>query len=516
MQHKRIYTIILGAAVMSGCSNFDEINTNPDKTDQVNSSMLATTMILNVTRSTIATTKGFMQPYMLGKYITWGENQENFQYNRFNRASFDRLTLLRNMDPMVAAATDEGLRNSYRGLGHFIRAWQFYHTTMQVGDIPYSEAVKGETGGTVQPKYDNQKTVFLGILRELDSANALFARGTKFEGDPIFNGTTDNWRRVVNGFELHVLMQLYRKTGDADLKVIERFRDIVANRPLLRNYNDNFALAYNNTQGQNYPWSDVPAGSGNSFVKSNYTMLTATLIDQLKALGDRRLFYYAKPSPVQITAGKLPSEWDAYPGAEPSDPFPVLQDKRVSKDYADVNNRYVQLVNAEPVSVFSYWEQQFVLAEAALRGWITTAPAQEYYIAGIGEAMRFTAAYTPDVADYHHNMKIDNAYILTYIAAHPLVGTTEQQLQQIIQQKYLAGFLQGSNYNAWYENRRTGFPVFKLNTTSNLNTPSTAFPVRWLYPSNELSYNNRNMDDAIKRQFPAGDNTNGVMWILKD
>ncbi len=89
-------------------------------------------------------------------------------------------------------------------------------------------------------------------------------------------------------------------------------------------------------------------------------------------------------------------------------------------------------------------------------------------------------------------------------------------MQQIITQKYIAGFLQGTNYNAWYENRRTGYPVFKLNSASNLNTPSTSFPVRWLYPSNELSYNNRNMDDAVKRQFPGGDNTNGVMWILKD
>lgn len=503
--------------MLAGCAKFEKINTNPDKTDQVTAPLLATSMILSITKSTIATTKGFMQPYMLGKYVTWGENQENFQFNRLSRASFERLTVLRNVPPMLAAVIDEEQNNAFTGLAHFFRAWQFFQTTMQVGDIPYTDAIKGESEGMVQPKYDDQKTVFLGILRELDTANARLARVTKaFEGDPIFNGNADNWRRVVNGFQLHVLMQLYRKTGDADLKVIERFRDIAANRPLMRNYNDNFALAYNTVAGQNYPWSDVPAGSGNSFVKSNYTMLTATLIDPMKDLGDRRLFYFAKPSAVKLAAGKLPSDWDAYPGAEPSDRFPDLQDLRNTKDYADVNNRYVQLVNAEPVGVFNYWEQQFVLAEAALRGWIVTTPAQTYFESGIREAMRFTAAYTPDVADYHHNMKIDEAYISGYVAAHPLTGTMEQQLQQIITQKYIAGFLQGANYNAWYENRRTGYPVFKLNSTSNLNTPNTAFPVRWLYPSAELSYNNLHMDEAVKRQFPGGDNTNGVMWILKD
>ena len=130
--------------------------------------------------------------------------------------------------------------------------------------------------------------------------------------------------------------------------------------------------------------------------------------------------------------------------------------------------------------------------------------------------MQFTAAYTPDVSDYHHDMKIDDAYIQSYIAANALTGSTDNQLKQIITQKYLAGFLQGCNYNAWYEQRRTGYPVFVLNSGTNLNTPTTQFPKRWLYPSNELSYNNKNLDEAIRRQYDSGDNVNEVMWILQD
>ncbi len=518
---KYLFIYTMGAVLVAGntgCSKFDEINTNPNKSTSVSSGMLATTMILSITRSDISTTKGFMQPYLLGKYMTWGEGQESFQYNRFGRANFNRLTLLRNVPPMIDAAPDEALRNSYKALGHFVRAWQFFQTTMQVGDIPYTQAVKGESEDIIQPAYDPQKTVFLGILNELDSANLFFEKGSNFAGDPIFGGKADNWRRVANSFQLHVLMQLYRKTGDADLKVIDRFRDVVANRPLLRSYADNFALTYNATAGQNYPWSDVPAGSGNSFVKSNYTMLSKTLIDPLKALQDRRLFYYAKPSPVKISGGLTMSDWNAYPGVEPSDNFSSLQSQRVGKDYADINNRYVNLVNAEPVSVFSYAELQFVLAEAALRGWITGTPAQEYYAAGIKDAMKFTAAYTPDLADFHHNMKMDDAYIDAYpsTVAVALAGSPEEQLSQIITQKYLAGFLQGANYNAWYENRRTGYPVFVLNPATNLNTPSTSFPRRWLYPSNELSYNTNNLDAAIQRQYAGNDDFNENMWILRD
>jgi hypothetical protein len=418
---------------------------------------------------------------------------------------------------MVTAAPDDAVRKSYEGLGYFIRAWQFFYTTMQVGDIPYLQAIKGESESIIQPVYDSQREVFIGILNELDQADQLLAQGTNFSGDPIYAGKTDNWRRLVNSFELHVLMQLHRKTADAELNVINRFKDIVQNRPLMRSFSDNFALAYNATAGQNYPWSDVPAGS-NPNVRSNYTMLSATLLDPLKALEDRRLFYYAKPSPVQVAAGKTASDWDAYIGAEPSNTFSSLQIMRNSKDYSDFNNRYTNLVNAEPVSMFSFAELQFILAEASLRGWISTGTAQEYYAAGIKDAMKFTANFTPDIADYHHNMKMDEAYIAGYptSAGVALAGTMEEQLKQIILQKYIAGFLQGSNNLAWYEHRRTGYPDFVLNPGTNLNIPSDKFPVRWLYPSNELSYNNTNLDAAIQSQYGGNDNVNELMWILKD
>ncbi|ATP59051.1 SusD/RagB family nutrient-binding outer membrane lipoprotein [Pedobacter ginsengisoli] len=517
---KRIikYMLILPLLAMltNGCKKFEDINTNPNETTQVNSAMLATGMILNITRGDISSTKGFMQPFLLGKYLTWGEGQEGFQYNRLGRTDFDRITLLRNIPSMENYATSDALKKSYQGLGHFIRAWQFFMATMQVGDIPYAEAVKGETN-VLQPKYDTQKAVFMGILNELDQANQLFATGANFEGDPIYAGNVDKWRRLTNSFELHVLINLYKKTADADLKVIDRFKDIVANRPLMRDYRDNFALVYNNTAGQNYPWSDVPAGSGNSFVKSNYTMLTNTLLAPLKATDDRRLFYYAKPSPVKITAGVSQSDYNAYPGVEPSDAFSALQTRRVGKDYADLNNRYVQLVNAEPVSVFSCWDMQFALAEAAVRGWITGTAAQVYYADGITNSMNAVAINTPDLADYHHNMKMDAAYILAFPAKPgvALAGSTEEQIKQIITQKYLANFLQGGKYQSWFENRRTGYPVFTLNSTTNLNTPSTNFPLRWLYPSNELSYNSDNLDAAVQSQYGGNDNTNQQMWLLK-
>jgi hypothetical protein len=153
------------------------------------------------------------------------------------------------------------------------------------------------------------------------------------------------------------------------------------------------------------------------------------------------------------------------------------------------------------------------LAEATVRGWITSVPAQTYYAVGIQSSMNFLTKYTS--ATYNHGMPMDGNYIAGYPATVALTGSTDNQVQQIITQKYMAGFFQGVDYNAWYENRRTGYPTFILNASTNLNTPNTQFPIRWMYPQGELDNNGVNVKAAIDSQYGGNDDINQPMWLLK-
>ncbi|AHF16021.1 hypothetical protein NIASO_14375 [Niabella soli DSM 19437] len=496
-----------------GCTKkFDAINTNPNSSLDSRADWLATSMLNSVTAGDISSTKSFMQPFMLGKYILWSEDQESYQYNSLGQAGFGRIVVLRNVAPMLKYAKtlgDPAQYSSYLGLAHFLRAWQFFQTTMQVGDIPYTDALKGETDKDVRPAYDAQKTVFLGILKELDQADSAFANGGTFAGDFIYNGSAAKWRRLSNSFQLYVLMNLYKKTNDNDLNVIQRFKD-VASRPLMQSYADNFAVTYIDAKGSSYPWSKT-SKQNNSF--TIYPMVSSTLIDSLKANNDRRLFYYAEPSDSLKKKGFTADNFNSYLGIEPSDAYSKTTASRSNGAFSDVNKRYVDLYNAEPVGLFNYWDQQFILAEATVRGWITGGTAQSYYAAGIQSSMNFLANFTP--ANYTHGMAMDPAYITAYPATVALTGTAENQIKQIITQKFLAGFLQGADYNAWYEFRRTGYPLFKLNTSTNLNTPSNQFPVRWTYPQTELNNNAANYKTAIQSQYSGIDDVNQVMWLLK-
>ncbi|RXK85985.1 SusD/RagB family nutrient-binding outer membrane lipoprotein [Filimonas effusa] len=506
----KIAVIALAAGIgFSSCTkDFDSINTNPDKATSASSEWLANNILTSITSKDISFNNNFRQPFTLGKYIGWTEKVSEYQYNKMVRVDFGRLLVLRDVEPMIKNATTAELKNTYEGFGHFIRAWQFFQTTMQVGDIPYSEAIQGATG-MIKAKYDTQKDVFKGILKELDQADELLAKAVNFTGDFIYQGDVDKWRRLANSFQLYVLINLSKKTGDADLDVINKFKTVAA-RPLMRDYTDNFAVTYTASAGYCYPWSNT-AAQLNSFL--DYPVLSSYLLDPMKATADKRLFYMAEPSKAQIAAGKTASDYSAYLGIDPADELGVIVTNKNAGKSCAVNKRYEEMYNAEPVGLLNHWDIQFILAEATVRGWISGTDAQTYYANGIKSHMNFLAKYTP--ASYTHGMAMDATYINAFPATVALTGSADNQIKQIITQKYIAGFFQDADYNAWYENRRTGYPVFTLNTLTNQNTPASVFPLRWMYPQKELDYNAENITRSLADQFSGNDDPSLAMWLLK-
>ena len=180
------------------------------------------------------------------------------------------------------------------------------------------------------------------------------------------------------------------------------------------------------------------------------------------------------------------------------------------------NERYLT-AEGEPLMYVSYMEQNFILAEAVLRGWISGS-VDEYYKKGIRASMEFIAEYTPDDAIYHHNHPITEEFISSYLEqeAIQLNGNFEHDLEMILLQKYLGSFLQHPENDCYYDNRRTGYPVLPINPESNMNTDPNKLPARWMYPQDELDYNRENLQSAIDSQYGGTDDYNKLMWILQD
>lgn len=509
MKIKNILISGLLALLMVGCDDFESVNTNPDSTTKVTSAMLATNLLREITTNYNGNGKDFIREELLAKYLSWTESQDiDIAFNLLGRTDYGSLRNLRNTSKMIEFATTDELKNSYTAFAHFIRVFVFFDQTMRVGDLPYTEAMKGEED-VYFPRYDSQKEIFLGLLNELDEADRLFSVGSDFEGDYIYGGDVSKWRKAVNVMQLKLLLNLYKKVDDPDLKIKERIKDIVSNRPLFSSIADNFQVVYSNKAGQKYPYFKEI----NSF--TNNDRLTSIFIDKLKALKDYRLFYYGKPTPNAESAKLDPSLWEAYGGVDPTLPESEIVVYVNLGNVSQINDRYEELPEGEPVFFLSYQEQNFILAEMALRGFIAGNP-KDYYDEGIRSSMRFVADNTPDNVLYHHNRKITDDYISEYIGSPEVAFANgfEDRMNQIIWQKYILTFLQ-TPYNAFFEYRRTGIPSLPINPKSNRNIPSDKMPLRWMYPSEELDYNMDNVSKAITDQYGGSDDYMGVMWILK-
>lgn len=507
-RYKSTLLIALIAVLLYSCKKFDDINTNPNSPIKTTASLLATNLILNITVE--AGGKEFIAPEMTSKQMAFAELPQGEQYNNFGSAGFDGLTALINIQKMIDAAAESD-KSAYTGLGLFIKAYKLYYLSLRVGDIPYSEALSAETGN-VTPKYDPQKQVMQQVLRDLESAAAAFAAGKNFSGDPLLNGNVDAWRRIVNSFRLKVLISLSKKEADPDLKIKETFAKILQNEPLLRSNSDNLQLVYSDKANQLYPFNTAI----NKF--TSYAMVSSVMVDTLKKYGDYRLFYFAAPSAYKIqTEGKLAADWDAYQGTDPSIEFASVLNLFNAKKYSQLNVRYTTYAPGEPLVRIGYAEQNYIISEAIVRGWLTGA-AKTYYEEGIRAAMTFLNSATPDDVKYHSDRKITASYISdTYLKNENVAFASAQsrQLKQIWMQKYLLYFMQHP-YDAYYDYRRNAYPNLPVNPATSTNPfDKTQIPVRYTYPSDEYNYNLENLKAALDRQYNGNDRTDGLMWILQ-
>lgn len=505
---KTLKYIVLSALLASGfsCAQFDDINTNPNAAITVSSSLLATPLLLDLT-ATGGTASGFIADNCLAKQMVWLESLHDYNYNVLGRGSLSGYKTLMNTIRMVELAPEED-KAAYQALALFIKTYKLFYVSMQLGDIPYSDALQGEKGNT-KPKYDSQESVMIAILSDLDESARLFGQARNFEGDPILQGDVVKWQKIVDAFRLKVLLFLSQKENHPTLKVKERFASIVAEGKMMEANSDNFQLVFSDKAGQLYPF--------NKTVSKHYmySTISSIVVDTLKAYNDYRLFYFAQPAKALLEKGLKANDVNAYAGLDPVADFSKVQSDNADGKCCTLNPRYTDVVTGEPYIRLGYAEQCFILSEAALRGWIS-GDATDYYNKGIRAAMTFITDNTPDEVKFHSGMKITGSYIDTYLQSEAirLSGGFDHKLKQIIVQKYLAYYMQYP-YDAYYEYRRTGYPVLPINPETNRNKEKDKIPVRWMYPTWEYDYNTECVEEAVTRQFNGLDDTNKLMWILQ-
>jgi hypothetical protein len=486
--------LLITINLAGGCKDFDELRLNPNNPNKVPPSLLFTGAIPVPTSS-------FVDDYIFAQYHLWSSTDNTAAVNyRFGSTGFN-YGIIRNIDKMEQESV---VTNApvYAIMGKFLRAYYYIEMSKRLGDVPFSEAMKG--AAVPQPKYDSQKSIYIQCLNWLNEANNELGAyisghpGETIAGDFYYAGDLKKWQKAINAYTIRVLISLTKKADDADLRVKERFATIVNNPvqyPLMGSLNDNMQITHRDEEG--FRASYVPSAA--TYRAS--VVLGDTYVDMLKRYLDPRLQKVADPTPKALAANPtnetaVREDFNSYKGADISASGATNVSRKLNGDLSLPNEKRYWNFIGQPSILIGYIEQELSIAEGAHLEWVASG-AKTHYDNGVKASMDF---YTVDVA-------AANDYLLN--KAPYLTGAAG--LTRIYEQMYLA-LAENSGWESFFMTRRTGVPAYKFSTENSV----PKIPVRWAYPTAEDTDNRQNYRAALRSQFGAEvDNRDQVMWLLK-
>lgn len=497
MKYFNIYILLLSSAMLmiESCKKMDHFQINPNEPTMADPSLELT----NIEQNMFSVVN--RNAALASRQLVYTQSASDDQYYGWKRSGMSY-----NSISQVVKMQQEARRTNkpnYIYIGKFFTSHYIIEMTRALGDIPYSQMMGLlKSDNEENPEYDSQKDIYLGVLDELKIASdSLSESGVELGGDVIYNGDIGKWKKLINSYRLRILMSLSKKEADPDLNIKQRFDDIVSNPqkyPLMTSNDDNGQLEFHDITGNRYTYYNDNSMKTDFYLDSSFVQI-------LQDLHDPRLFVYGEPTINAVDDGLPANDWNAYGGLWGSGDLGYNNSKVSHGEASALNKRYAYEPVNEPSVLMSYAELQFILAEAAQRGWINDTP-DSYYREGIKASLEFSnfeQTYSQnDIQDYLNQQILDL--------------TPGSEIEQIITQKYI-GLFMNSGWEQFYENRRTGFPKFELTGSGVINQYNgvNTIPVRWMYPIDEYDNNTKNIEDAVSRQFPEGDNVNSVMWLIK-
>ncbi|WP_370407686.1 SusD/RagB family nutrient-binding outer membrane lipoprotein [Tenacibaculum dicentrarchi] len=448
--------IVLAVATFISCDDFGDININPNEPTTAQATYLLTNAIYTVGNQT--TSGGFTYASILM------QEQGKSDFNVIDQYKIDAnnslwITDNRLLGDMNDVLNEQKTNASMKAVAKIMKAFIGAQLTDLYGPIPFFEA--GDKNN-LTPKYDKQKDIYTasnGVLQLLSQAVGTLSKDkSSITGDVMFAGNKNAWIKFANVLRLRYLLRVSDKYPNAAAQI----NQIVASGDIFKSNVDNAILPFTSASNN---WYLSTAREGDFKILN----ITTTILKMLTDREDPRISFYYKPNASNTYVGITPGSNDR------------------SGNYTGLSDN-LRASNVLDMVFASYFEQEFILSEAASKGFIDSSKAKLHY----ENAVKANFEY--------RNVEIPSDY-LTATSKGAFKGTVEN----IITQKYLANIMSG--YESWFDYRRTGFPVL---TAAINNTNSDKIPVRFKYPSEETFTNKVNNIAALS--WLGENNYNAKSW----
>lgn len=563
---KKLYIMLLSALTLGGtftsCSDnhMESVNTDDTKSPTINPNAQLTTALLqtygdfglmDTYRSYIT---GFTQ-YFAGSwnvsFYAGAVNPDNDQM----RLIWDQYYSVGIKNLVDAIHNSKDMPNTNAAL-RIHRVYLMSILTDTYGDIPCSEAGLGFIEGISNPKYDKQEDIYNWFFAELkDCVSKLGTGSDRISGDVTsLNGDTDLWKKYANSLILRFAMRI----SDVNPALAQQeFEGVLASESgYIGNSNENAYVKYLDAPFTLYDGSrdlDFRANALSAILygqdPTSPTFVCSTLYNMLKDNNDPRLLKICR-NYINTTRSETKPEgcfdvtddmiawenaggtgvqandpgaawWDQWPTVPATSEIPTLQ--QLVNNYPDkgydqsnyparMTRPFLALAFEQPNCpgiLITSAEVEFLLAEAATKGWAVQGDAESHYEAGIRAAMQLLNDCYDIVG------KISETDINDYIAANPLGDNPKEQINK---EAYILHLTNPAE--AWANLRRSDYPVlqdrakfgnFTYTCVDGFNTP-----VRLKYPNLEAKYNSVNYKEAIERLGGTDDWHKRMWWDVAE
>lgn len=470
-KYKSIYIGLLAIIMFASCEKFDKsVNTDPNNPTKASGTQLIANAQLYLPGISSSPYGVHYPQYLSNTSFTDNSRYVTVNFN-FSGLYTGPLMNLENVINNAALDASEGPVVNQIAVAKILKAYFFWHMTDRWGDLPFTEALKGDAN--YAPKYDKQQTIYNNMFALLDEANAAIVSGN-IKNDIVYGGDITKWKKLGN--TIHALMALRLSKVDPTKGAAE-FNKAVANGMMTAN-TDNLSYPHLADQNNENYWY-------NSFTRlgRNWFAVSKPVVDFMQPLNDPRLPVFAnKPTNTAITN---------YVGLD----YGLPGSTTVTIANYSLLGSNLRLQNS-PVPLVTYAQQLFAMAEAAKLNWISggDVTAQTNYNNAVTESIRqWTGSTTTATA---------------YLAQANVAYDATKALQQIGNQRWLHLFLHG--YEGWAEWRRTGFPNFIAPAPNN---NGALIPRREAYPTQERAINTASYNAAVA-SFPytGSDDLNARVW----
>ena len=441
---------------------------------------------------------------------------------------------LKNYQAIIDFPNPNGKYDNYVAVAKICKSFYTQYLVDLYGNVPYSEAWKGNAN--VTPKYDDDYAVYQNLITQLEQARTLIANAPADAEDitpydVMINGDMNKWEEFANTVQLRLCLRMSGCTGakatyrDTKLAAIAAGPFLSSNVAINPGWNgataDNLTpmvstYFYNTDQSnvqnrtfitmsghaykslQSYATTNYPA-AGSQEIIAGSGVFYPNITDPRSA----RLFTGAPSNPRRaVNQGSSFVNVASPTTALPGSPCRVgalghINPYDQAGIFAGTAAGYPQDFFGVDGFIMTLSESYFLQAEAAVRyPTLFTSGGQALFEQGISD-----------------NFLFRNAVLGTYLTAvnakpnFGWTGTDPQKLHAIMYQKWVA--LMGINaIESYIDYTRTGFPLTPLSS----NATQTRKPYRLVYPVSEYVANSANVP-AMSPTDPFIINTLTPFWV---